>query len=119
MLALGEIVRVELPSLGWVPQASLEARFLLLLRDVQVKFENDYVILREVLLEGVNLPLARLDPVRRHQPVNTGHQHIFIMRSVEDAGHPGWRHDFVDAPQEIMRQLVRRWFLKLVATAPN
>ena len=53
MLALGEIVRVELPSLGWVPQASLEACFLLLLRDVQVKFENGYVILREVLLKAL------------------------------------------------------------------
>jgi hypothetical protein len=50
MLALGEIVRVELPSLGWVPQASLEARFLLLLRDVQVKFENGYIILLLVLI---------------------------------------------------------------------
>jgi len=34
------------------------------------------------------------------------------MRSVEDPDHPRRRHDFVDTPQEIMSQLVRRWFLK-------
>ena len=79
---------------------------------MQVKLEDCYVILREVLLEGVYLAIARLDPFRRRQPVDAGHQHVFIMRSVEDADHPHWRYGFVDAPQEIMRQFVSRWFLK-------
>jgi hypothetical protein len=92
MLALGEIVEVELPSLCWVPQASLEPRLLLLFRDVQVKLEDCYVILREVLLKGVNLAITRLYPLCRHQPVNARHQHIFVMRSVEDADHPRRRH---------------------------
>ena len=66
----------------WILQASLEPRLLLLLRDVQVKFENGYVILREVLLEGVYLMIARLDPVRRGQRVHAGHQHILIHNAV-------------------------------------
>jgi hypothetical protein len=65
-----------------------------------------------VLLEGVYLAIARVDPVRWHQPVDAGHQYILVMRSVEDPDHPRRRHDFVDAPQEIMSQLVRCWFLK-------
>jgi hypothetical protein len=58
MLALGEIVGAELPSLRRVLQTSLQPRLLLLLGDMQVEFKDGYVILREVMLEGVYLAIA-------------------------------------------------------------
>src|SRR5207302_10696014 len=76
------------------------------------KLDYNYAILREVLLEGVYLAVARLYPLSWHQPVDARHQNVLIMGSVEDADHPRCRHCLVNAPQEIMRQLVRRWFLK-------
>jgi hypothetical protein len=37
-------------------------------------------------LEGVDLAVARLDAVARHQAVNAGHEHVFVMRPVIPAG---------------------------------
>jgi hypothetical protein len=113
VLSFGEVVGAELPSFRWISQARLEPRLLLLFRDMKVEFENGYVILREMLLEEIYLAIARLDSVHRYQPVHTGHQYILVMRSVEDADHPRWGYSFVDAPQKIMRQLARCWFLEV------
>ena len=95
-----------------ITQPVVEASFLLVLADMQEKFEYLDTVICQDLLEGVNLTVPVGPNLRRNDVVDPHDQHVFVVRAVEDPYITTPRHGFVNAPQKVMIQLVSRRFLE-------
>src|ERR1700745_2236733 len=81
---------------------------------MQEKFENRSVILRsDQAFELVYLVIAFRPDFLRRQPVNSHHEHIFVMRTIENGDRASGRDVWVHPPKEIMRKILFRWFFEV------
>ncbi len=106
MLALFEVGQREFPVSRRILDAGFEALLLLFPADVQEEFENGDAVLRQYLLEVVDLPIAPVPDLLGNQIVHPDYQDILVMRAVEDSNVAAVGNGFVDAPEKIVRQFL-------------
>ena len=89
-----------------VVEAHLEARALLVAADVQVELHDAGGVGGEMRLEGVDALVSVLPDLLGHELLDPDHEHVLVVRPVEDtdaalAGSRG-----VHSPQEVVAQLL-------------
>src|SRR5205085_11815168 len=110
------VVHLEFPALGWLVEPGKKALALFLLGDVQKEFHDQHAVACEMLLEMPDAFEALVPDILAHeimrQPLapenfrmHTGHQHILIVRAIENADPPALRKCFGDAPKKIVIEL--------------
>jgi hypothetical protein len=104
-LALVPVARRQFPELLRRLLAGEQALFLLVLRDVQVELHHDHAGVVQQLLEGVDVGVALLPDRLGHVPVDPDHEHVLVVRPVEERHPAPLRRDGVDPPQEIVGEL--------------
>src|SRR5579872_748240 len=72
---------------------------------MQKEFENNSATVAEQFLKIVDLFVASVPDLFRNQILHARDQHIFVMRAIEDADAAFAGCIFMDAPQEVVRQL--------------
>ena len=107
-LALVEVAGVELPVLVGPAEAAAEALELVVLRDVQHHLDHARAGVGEERLEVPDVLVAPLDDVGLGPPVDADDQDVLVVRPVEHADHPLLRRLLVDAPQEVVPELLLR-----------
>ena len=107
----GQVALVELPMLGGVIQALLQALALLFLADVQHELEHHRTGLAQQALEIVDMRQALLVLRRCDPAVDHGHQHVFVLAAVEHRDLARWRHLLVNAPEIVARTFRLGWRL--------
>ena len=85
VLPLLEVAETELPALRRVVEARLEPLALLVLVDVQEELDDRRPLVRERLLERVDLVVALRPDLLGHEVVDADDQHVLVVRPVEDA----------------------------------
>ena len=105
LLARVQVAKAELPVLGRVVDALLQAPALLVKADVQHELHDDGAVLAQHALEVVDLAVALLggflvDPALDHR-----HQHVLVVAAVVDHEFARRRHLMVDAPQVVVAAL--------------
>jgi len=128
MAALGHVRCRELPVLLGLVEPAQETLLLLRLRDVQEELPDQHAVACQVALEAADVAVALLpDPVR-DQPwrqllmredlgVHAHHEHLLVVRAVEDADTPALGQGAIAAPQVIVIQLLVRGHLERVDLA--
>jgi hypothetical protein len=84
-----------------------QALLLLLLADVQEVLEHDGAVLGEQALEVRDVAVALFPQAARHQVVHPHHQHVLVVRAVEDGELRRTPAHAVHAPQEVVAALLR------------
>ena len=107
-----EVGRVELPALLGNLDALGQAFGLLLLGDVEHELQDPGAIVGEHLLEGVDLVIALLDHVSGRIAPHLHHQHVLVVRAVEDADVAPRRAHLVHAPEIVLGEFVGVWRLE-------
>ena len=105
VLALLEIVQRQLPIAGGILHAGQESLLLLLLANVQEKFQDGDAAGVQHAFEFVDVPVALRPNFFGNQAVDAGDEHVFVVRTVEDSDIASARYGFVNSPEEIVRQL--------------
>jgi uncharacterized membrane protein len=105
VISLGEIFDVELPVLLGVVQPGLQPLLLLFLGDVQHELEDRRTAVGQELFEVADVLVALAPDIFRHKVVYADDEHVFIVRTVEDADHALCRGGFVDAPEIVVSAL--------------
>ena len=94
-----------------VIEPPLEAPKLFLRADVQEDFDDVGATGHQFLLESVDHRVTLSPDLLGNELMHAGHQHILVMRAVENDDLALLRHLLFDAPQEVMRGfLLRRDF---------
>src|SRR5213592_557596 len=101
-----QIARRELPVLARVGQALEEPAALLALADVEEELQDEGAVLGEDALEAVDLIVALAYDRARHGAMHARHQHVLVVRAVEDRDVPAPRGGAVRAPEEVVRGLL-------------
>ena len=78
----------ELPPFFGIVQSRLQPLALLLLADVQEHLDDRRAAFVEHLLELVDSLVAAFPFLLGHEIVDANHQHVFVVRTVEDADEP-------------------------------
>ena len=107
-LALVEVAELELPALLRIVVALLEALALLVAIDRQEELDDGRAALGQRPLEGVDLVVALRPDPSRSEAVDADDEHVLVVRAVEDPDLALARRPLVDAPQEVVGQLLRR-----------
>ena len=79
---------------------------------MQEKFENGDAVLRQHLLEIVDLAIAPVPDLLGNQVMHADDQNILIVRTVENSDVAAIGNGFVDAPEKIVRQFLVGWGLE-------
>ena len=103
--ALVDVVDGELPVLGGVFQARVQARQLLVAADGEEELEDHGALLHQHLLEVVDLPVAALDLLGLQEAVHAADDHVLVVAAVEDAHLALGGAARVDAPEVVVREL--------------
>ena len=99
---------VVLPALGRIREPLGEPLALLLRRDVEEALEHGRPLLDEQPLE-LDDPLRPAAPhLLRREPEHADRHDVLVVRAVEDADHPARGALGMHAPEEVVRELVRR-----------
>ena len=104
--ALGHVLLRELPHLVGVLPARLKALLLLVLGDVQVEFQDHRPRVGQQLLEVVDLLVALAPHIFGGQVLHADDEDVLVLRPVKDADHSPSGRGLVDAPQEVVIQLL-------------
>lgn len=115
---LPHVGRGKLPALVRLFQTGFQAPLLLRAPDVQKELEDGDAALRQRMLPMVDRVVARAPHRLRDQPFDPDHQHVLVVRAVEDPHHPPRRHALVVAPKEVVGQLLGRGLLERPHPAP-
>ena len=107
LLARVQVAKAELPVLGWVVDALLQALALLVKADVQHELHDDGAVLAQHALEVVDLAVALFGGLPVDPAVDHWHQHVLVMAAVVDHELARRRHLLVDAPQVVVAALQR------------
>src|SRR6266581_7556635 len=79
---------------------------------MQVELQNNHCIFSKQLLEVIDFLVTAAPYFYWHKLLYTSNQHIFIMRAIKNTQCTLARCDFMNAPQEIVRQFLLRRSLK-------
>src|SRR5215217_7448887 len=74
---------------------------------MEEKLENDCAILRQHLLEVVDLFVSLRPHSFRNNLMHSNHEDVLVVRAIEDSHHAFLRHYLVQTPQVIVCQLHR------------
>src|ERR1700720_3634237 len=105
-LAIVEVRGAELPALLGVGEPFQQPPALLVAVDVEEELEDRGAVLGEQPLEVVDLGVARLPDLGGHEVVDALDQHRLVVAAVEDPDLAGGRHLLVDAPEEVVVELL-------------
>src|SRR5271166_777013 len=103
--SLGIVGLADLPVARRVVEALRKARELLLLADVEEKFQDRSSVLGEQGLKVANALVAGGPGRLVDDLVDPRHQYVLVMRTVEDRDFAMPRGMRMDAPEEVMRKL--------------
>jgi len=106
--ALLEVVGGELPAAVGIVQPGLQAPRLLRAVDVQEELDDRGAFVGEHPLERTDVLVAATPARLGHQPVDPHHQHVLVVRAVEDRDLAIGRHVRVHPPEIVVRELGRR-----------
>src|SRR5581483_2041853 len=105
VLPVGSLLPVagrDLPGFVRVPLARQQTLLLFIKTDVEEEFKYDGAVIGEQLLEVVDLVITPTPDLLRHKIMDARNQHIFIVRTIENAHDPSRWRDLVNAPEEIV-----------------
>ena len=97
----------DLPVAVRVIEALRETGELFLPADVQEEFEDSHAVFGEQRLEVADALVARHPGLLVDQLVDPRHQHVLVVRAVEDDDLTLSRRMGVDAPEKVVRELGR------------
>jgi hypothetical protein len=83
---------------------------------VQEELDDARARMFERSLEPGDQVVARTPDLLRHEPVNANHEHVLVVRAVEDHDLSVARHLAVHAPQEVVGQVLLRRGLEALDT---
>jgi hypothetical protein len=92
--------------LGRVVEPREKPLLLVVRGDVQQALDDGAAAVSVGPFEVVDRAVTPLDLVRRGELANPGDQHVLVLRPVEDADLPGGRQRLLDAPQEVVLELL-------------
>ncbi len=133
VLALLHVVHGELPVFVRAVDALQKALLLLLFRYVEEELQDHRAVEVQVALHLVDRAVAvlperivnvlhRLDArnalIENILGMHAGHQHLFVVRAVEDADAAPLGHGFIRSPQKIVLQFVGAGLLEAEYLAP-
>src|SRR5262249_57274021 len=95
-----------------VVEPPLEAPQLLFLDDVQEELEDKRVVVREEVLERVQLVIPLRQVVLRDQVVDLDDEYVLVVGPVKDDDLSLLGQEQTHPPQVIVRRLLRSWFLE-------
>src|SRR4051812_2923685 len=110
--ALGQVPPLELPALGRIVEALAQPLGLLLARDVQEQLDDARAGVVQQRLEVVDVPVAPAPHRLVDEVVDARDEHVLVVRAVEDPDVAVARRGGVDAPEEVVRELVGRRLLE-------
>src|SRR6266446_1649629 len=79
ILAIGPVTRRKLPGFVFILLASKQTTFLLIIADVQVKFEHNRPIIGQQLLKVIDFFITPTPHFLRYQVVHASDQHVLIL----------------------------------------
>ncbi len=110
--ALIDVAGVVLPMLVGSVQPLPQPALLLVGGDVQHHFDDADAAIDEPLLEGDDGVVAALDLVGRRERPHPADEDVLVVRPVEHPDEAGCGHTLLDAPQEVVRELLGRRLLE-------
>src|SRR5580698_1089418 len=100
--ALAVVVFADLPVAGGIVEAFFEALELLFWADVEKEFEDARVVLMpQQLFEFVDGAVALRPDALRDEVVHAHHQHVFVVRAVEDGDLAAVGGMRMNSPEEV------------------
>src|SRR6266567_7924757 len=79
---------------------------------MQVKFQNNHVVLSQQALKVVNGSIAATPGFLWHHVMYAHDQHVLVVRAIENANDPSAWSDSMHSPEEVVVQLPRGWDFK-------
>src|SRR5215469_18754138 len=86
-------------------KAGLQAVSLLILADVEEKFQDDDAVSHQHLLEGIDFIKTMRELLLGKVAVDANHQNVLVMRAVENSDHAPSGNSTMNTPEKIVLEL--------------